>query len=202
MADKNSIIINLFGAPGAGKSTLAAALFADLKCCGFNCELVTEYAKDLTWAKRFGELKVQPYIFGKQLLRIERVVNQVDYIITDSPLLLSLIYTNNEWPESYRQAVHDIFCNYNNINFLLRRYKPYNQAGRNQTEEESDNIHTELRKLLLAYNVSYTELISSTPERLVRDIKANVPLTYGVPAGYNGGETEHKINLKIYEGEE
>jgi adenylylsulfate kinase-like enzyme len=40
-------VINLFGGPGTGKSTLAAALFTDLKMKGINAELVTEFAKDL-----------------------------------------------------------------------------------------------------------------------------------------------------------
>lgn len=43
------IVINLFGEPGAGKSTGAAYVFAMLKMNGVNAELVTEYAKDITW---------------------------------------------------------------------------------------------------------------------------------------------------------
>ena len=40
------IVVNLFGAPGAGKSTGAAYIFAMLKMAGINAELVTEFAKD------------------------------------------------------------------------------------------------------------------------------------------------------------
>ena len=40
------LVINLFGAPGAGKSTAAAYIFANLKMKGINCELITEYEKD------------------------------------------------------------------------------------------------------------------------------------------------------------
>ena len=43
----------LRGAPGAGKSTLAAYTFAKLKMMNVNCELVTEFAKDKTWEKNF-----------------------------------------------------------------------------------------------------------------------------------------------------
>ena len=38
-------IINLIGEPSAGKSTIAAELFAKMKKAGYNVELVTEYAK-------------------------------------------------------------------------------------------------------------------------------------------------------------
>ena len=41
-----TIVVNLFGAPGAGKSTGAAYIFALLKMAGIEAELVTEFAKD------------------------------------------------------------------------------------------------------------------------------------------------------------
>jgi len=40
------IVVNLFGAPGAGKSTGAAYIFAMLKLMDLNVELITEFAKD------------------------------------------------------------------------------------------------------------------------------------------------------------
>ena len=46
---KKPIVVNLAGAPGAGKSTGAAKIFSDLKMLGINCELVGEFAKDKTW---------------------------------------------------------------------------------------------------------------------------------------------------------
>lgn len=171
--------MNLFGAPSSGKSTLAAALFADLKCNGFNCELVTEFAKDMTWAQRHHEMRVQPYIFGKQLARIERVMNKVDIIITDSPLLLSLIYTTDEWPTSYILSVIDIFGMYKNVNFLLKRVKKYNPTGRNQTEEESDEIYKQIMEILSVTDTPYTFINSFKDDLnwMVKEVKNIIPLT-------------------------
>ena len=45
---KKPLVINLFGAPGVGKSTGAAKVFTELKQLGVNCELVGEVAKDIT----------------------------------------------------------------------------------------------------------------------------------------------------------
>lgn len=174
--NKNSIVVNLFGPPGSGKSTLAAALFADLKCNDLNCELVTEFAKDMTWAQRHHEMRVQPYIFGKQLARIERVMNKVDIIITDSPLLLSLIYTTDEWPTSFISSVIDIFGMYKNCNFLLKRSKKYNSAGRNQTEEESDALYDKIKILLDESNTTFYNL-EGTKDILVEQVKQKLPLT-------------------------
>lgn len=153
-----SKIINLFGAPCAGKSSLAARLYSDYSCGGIKCELVTEFAKDLTWAERFKDMRVQPYIFGKQLLKIERLIGKVDVIITDSPLLLSLIYTTEKWPPSYSQSVYEIYNGHNNYNFLLHRNWEYSSVGRNQTEKEATEIHEKIEGLLHGYNVHYVDL--------------------------------------------
>ena len=41
-----AIVINLYGGPCCGKSTVSAGLFYELKCLGVECELTGEYAKD------------------------------------------------------------------------------------------------------------------------------------------------------------
>ena len=42
-----TIVINLIGSPGTGKSTLASELFSKMKWKGHDVELVSEYAKEL-----------------------------------------------------------------------------------------------------------------------------------------------------------
>lgn len=69
------MIINLFGGPGSGKSTLASLIFSEMKLKNINCELVTEYAKQLTWQDRQNTLKNQLYVLGKQLERIRCCYN-------------------------------------------------------------------------------------------------------------------------------
>lgn len=57
------IVVNLFGAPGAGKSTGAAYIFSLLKMAGVNAELVTEFAKDKTWEHNTKALDNQVYMY-------------------------------------------------------------------------------------------------------------------------------------------
>lgn len=165
-----TLIVNLFAGPGAGKSTTAAGLFHHLKMIGVNCELVTEYAKDLTWEERRGTLTNQPYIFGKQYNRMYRLLDKVDAIITDSPLPLSVYYDGNKSPESFRQSVVDIFKQMRNLNFFIQRSKRYVTTGRKQTEVEARNIDNELATLLEKYEVPYT-LVPGTQSGLKKIIK-------------------------------
>lgn len=169
-------VINLFAAPGSGKSTTAAGLFFRLKNMGVNAELAGEYAKDLTWAGRHSTLKDQIYVFGKQHHRLHRLKDDCDLVIADSPILLGLAYVSSDYPPCYHQTVEWAFNQYDNINFLITRTKPYNPKGRNQTEAQSDDKQKEIISLLTRHNVDYTtvtgdedglEIILSTVKKVI-----------------------------------
>lgn len=151
------IIVNLFGAPGAGKSTGAAYIFSKLKMANINAELVTEFAKDKVWEETHAPFENQLYMLAKQYFRITRCENKVDVIVTDSPILLSLIYNNDHerlGPE-FDTLVKHLFNYYNNYNIMLKRVKPYNPVGRFQTENESDKLSGRIENMLLELNVPY-----------------------------------------------
>ena len=132
-------VINLFAGPGTGKSTTCAATFAELKYLGVNTEMVTEYAKDAVWERRGEKLfRAQEYIFGKQHFRLSRVADEVDFAITDSPLLLSLVYMPEDfYLPTLRQTIKEAHDRYESINIFLNRNKPYNPKGRTQNENEA-----------------------------------------------------------------
>lgn len=176
-----TLIVNLFAGPGAGKSTTAAGLFQKLKRNGITCELVTEFAKDITWENRTHALQCQPYIFGKQLKNLTRVIGQVDVAITDSPILLSYVY-GKAWPQSFRDGVVDIFQQMNNLNYFISRDKPYVQIGRKQTETEARGLDLTIKELLDTKNVNYTtiefgsivEQYENNLNRIERDVRSRL----------------------------
>lgn len=167
------MIVNLFGVPGAGKSTGAAYIFSRLKMEGVNCELVTEFAKDKVWEQTEKVFKNQAYIFGKQSFKISRCHDKVDVVITDSPLPLSIFYNHDpRLTENFNNAVMDFFNSYKNLNYLLLRTKPYNPVGRMQTEEESNNLKQPMIDLLVSRGIDYKEEFGEVEgyERIVSDI--------------------------------
>lgn len=150
------LVLNIFGGPCSGKSTAAAGVFHRLKIAEVNCELVTEVAKDLTWEERRMTLKCQPYVFAKQMKRLWRLKGQVDVVITDSPILLSVVYAGGDWPESFKTYVADQFREFNNLNVFLRRDKVYNPVGRGGTRKLAIELDEEIMKIMLDNRILMT----------------------------------------------
>lgn len=173
---KKPIVVNLFAGPGAGKSTAVAYIFSQLKMKGVNCELITEFAKDKTWEKNYSALKCQEYVFGKQSYKMDRCRDQVDVIITDSPLPLGVFYNQNPvLGRHYESLVMDVFNTYDNLNFFINRTRPYNPVGRNQTEEEAKEIDNRIKAFCQEHDISY--LIKDGTERGYIDI-VDITLRY------------------------
>lgn len=152
------LVLNFYAGPGSGKSTMAAGCFHELKSRGVNCELVTEYAKDKTWEGSPKSIfNNQLYIFGKQHHRQFRLIDNVDVIITDSPLLLSIhyanFYENPPLASAFEHLVSLTYFTFNNMNFFVDRVKEYNPKGRNQTEAEAKAMDREILDVLDRYGI-------------------------------------------------
>jgi hypothetical protein len=146
-------IVNLLAGAGCGKSTMASRIFAELKDLNINCELVSEFAKDLVWEERTATFSNELYIFAKQQHRIHRLIGKVDVIVTDAPLLLKLMYMPKDL--DFSNLVLDIHNKYNNMNFVLNRVKPYNPIGKNQDEDEARVYDSKIKSLLDLHDIKY-----------------------------------------------
>lgn len=161
---KETLFVNLFAGPGAGKSTTAAGLFYKLKTNHFNAELIQEYAKDKVWAEDFKTLSFQPYILGKQLYRQFRVMNQVDVAVTDSPVLLSHIYQGFGWVDGADDVLLKQFNLFKNLNIMLVRdtiAHPYNPKGRTQTENEAKDLDFKILNMMKYFDLKFHSVVVS-----------------------------------------
>lgn len=146
-------VVNLFGGPGSGKTTTAAGLFAELKARGHNVEFAHEYAKELCWEKN-PRIAHQLSIFAEQSWRIQRLDSQVEFVITDSPLLLSLVY-GQHMPVAFHSLVMTEHKQKPSFNVFIQRVKPYQPAGRYQDESGAIVLDLEIRRMLDDNRVSY-----------------------------------------------
>ena len=156
---KKPTIINLFGGPGAGKSTSAAFIFAELKMRGVDCELVREFAKYKTWERNLKIFDNQTYIFGKQSYKMSILHGEVDVVITDSPLMLSVIYETTS--EHLKNHVMELFNSYNNINYFIERTNPYKINGRHQDEKEAIKLDQKVISCLELNDISFKYINSN-----------------------------------------
>lgn len=152
-------VINLWGAPGSGKSTTAAGLFSIMKLKQKKVELVTEFAKDLTYEENFITLSNQFAVSGQQDHRLRRLTNHVDYVITDSPLPIGVFYASGVYKSDwFTLAVWGAYKSYNNIDFFIRRVKPYANFGRTQTEDEANQIAIDMEEFMLKNSIEYSSV--------------------------------------------
>jgi hypothetical protein len=148
MNDNNTVVINLFGGSGCGKSTTAALLYSRLKILGNHVELVREYVKNWAWNNRKPGEWDPLYFLGKQSSYESLLYGKVDYIVTDSPLLLVGVYQefNLKGRENYVSVAAQSFILHAQKhgiiykNFFLKRNKPFDPRGRYETEEQAKQV--------------------------------------------------------------
>lgn len=170
-------VINLLGGSGLGKSTTAAGLFYHMKLKGINCELVREYVKNWAWEGKSIKLYDQSYIFGKQSNYESKLYGKVDYIITDSPLLLGTIYESfyngdsviSESVKKFIKLAENNNVEY--INILLERHKPFDTRGRYETKETAEKVDKYIENFLNKENIKYLKLNAIDEERTQEILK-------------------------------
>lgn len=165
-------VINLFAGSSTGKSTLASALFTEMKLRGINCELVREYIKVWAWEGRTPGKYDQIYIFGQQAYSEGLLYEKVDYIITDSPLYLVpfyeeyLIKKNIVAPAVFNFIKHAEDHGVSFHNFWLNRPESFDPRGRYETKDQAIAIDKALKEWLTTHNVNFTELSETHTDRV------------------------------------
>ncbi|HBM98073.1 MAG TPA: hypothetical protein DD413_01470, partial [Ruminococcus sp.] len=171
--ERNTIVINAFAGPGAGKTTSCLEIAEKLKKQGFVTEYVQEYAKELVWDNKLdllnGSMENQFAILQEQLNRIDRLYGKVDFIVTDSPVLLNATYLK-ESNEKYVKAVQEIYSHFDNFNYFVERnVEAFETEGRIHNLEQSLQIDDELKDTLAELNLEYNTYNHSTIDNIVQD---------------------------------
>lgn len=125
-------VINLYGGPGCGKSTLAAATFAYLKRLGYNAELMREPFKAGIWDGYRAGLEDAVWIAGTiyhELMQYKR--GGVDVVVSDCPLLLGRIYAQPE-DSTLKLYLLELYSRFRNVDVLVQRSltQEYSKDGR------------------------------------------------------------------------
>ena len=160
-----SKIINLYSRPGGGKSSIASGLTYELKKRHLTVNNPYEFAKELSWENNLTAINDQLFVLANQHHGIVKSYNKVDYIVTDSPILLSLIYknkyTDNKYPsylydEYFDKLILNIHRSYDSINIFLDSDRTsHNNLERFHDIIESKKIDKEILNMLKVNDVDF-----------------------------------------------
>lgn len=187
MKNKKLIVINIFGAPSAGKSATMLGLTYYMKLKRFSVEQTPEFAKELAIEKRYNMFGKQLYILGEQSKRLEVLKGQYDFAVTDCPLQLISYYTPDDYIKSFQPMVDELFDTYENVNYFLERKHAFENEGRVHDDKQSIIIEKELKSFLDEKNIKYTilETCENIPENVVRYILNDILKLYPDFVGNN-----------------
>ena len=171
--NKEPIVINGYGGPGAGKSTACLEITAALKKEGYNAEYVQEYAKELVYEKDMEMLDGSPEhqyeILKEQTRRMDRLYDQVDFIVTDSPVMLNTIYNKQLTPE-YESLVNELQGEYINYSFFMERdASNFEEEGRIHNLTESIEKDNEIKDMLQKNAIKYKTYNHENVNEIVND---------------------------------
>ena len=152
------LVVNLFGAPGAGKSSLALLVSGLLKTSypEFSVECPDEFAKTIVYDEAHKALSCQLYIAGRQQWQIARCEGHADIVVCDSPVLMSWVYgseNGNKVPPEFFDVCRFYHSKYDTLNFLLFRDHEFDRRGRIHTHDDELRINTKILDTLKAARV-------------------------------------------------
>ena len=176
---KNTLIINVLGGPGVGKTTIASDLFVRFKRKELDVEIVSEFAKELVWEGRNEAFDDRLYMHGEQNHRLMQMNGKLDYIITDSPLFLTSVYNSyylkDKFPKSYNQMIDNMTLEtiklYNNKTYYLERNTDYKTIGRRENKSTASKIDELIIKYLDDNNIEYKKLsLKKAAKEIIKDL--------------------------------
>lgn len=130
---------------------------------------VSEYAKELVWDENYEALANQEAIFEEQAHRINRLIGKVDVIVTDSLVLFSEIYGQNNSDE-FKERIWNEHNNHDKFNLFINRGKKFEKEGRIHNLDESIEIDNQIKSMLEENSVYFGNYYHKTVPVIVDNI--------------------------------
>lgn len=169
---KDTKIINIYGGPCAGKTTAASGVFCELKKLGYDCGLVAEMATELVYDEAYKVMKDQLYLFANQYHRTYRMLGKVDFIVTDSPFLMNVVYDSTK-DEDFKKFIFSKINKFKSqsLDFFIKRGEDFSEIGRIHTLEQSKELDNVIRDLIKDADINVIEVEQNNAvEKIVKTV--------------------------------
>jgi nicotinamide riboside kinase len=180
-------LIQIFGAPSSGKSTLASELYTEMKKKGFNSILVNEYSTEYIAEYGIPNSPIdQMFIFYKQLNKEIMFLESKDYVICDSSSILNYFYFRQLFSEklskkdiaSINHLQKEILKHINTIDQIF--YVPpivsddVSDGIRYHNEEQITKIDRWIKSYLELENIGHIDLSNISREDRIKFILSRI----------------------------
>lgn len=119
-----------------------------------------------------GSYENQRALVAEQARRIERLVGKVAVIVTDSPILLGLLYQKESY-QDLEQFAFEKYSAMNNFNLFIKRgnESAFEQAGRIHSKEQSITLDERILSFLEQHQIYYGIYSRNQTERIAANIQ-------------------------------
>lgn len=151
-----TIHVHLLGAPSMGKTTLAAAIYLELKMRGVRSTLVQEVAQERIWEGTMSK-DAQVEVTTEQIRRENATEGRVEVIVTESPPLLGLLYGHDRDTATLERLVSSAMNKWRVYPILVKRTlhpDHYDGHGRLQNCLEALEKAAQLEALLQKWGIT------------------------------------------------
>ena len=155
------MLVNMFGAPSSGKSTIAANVFARLKTDGIPAEFISERAREVIAKFKFKKIKTMSDEMQLEILEAQYHAetyfkHSTDYpVIADSSTLLTLAYGTESFFQRYgdrvQQLVSNIVSEMDVVFYLPLRDSVQDDPNRIHNYEQCLEVDSKIRNILNTY---------------------------------------------------
>ena len=176
MNNKKTVILNLFGSNRIKKSLTMSKLYLALKGLGYSVETVQESSKEFLFQKGHIELLDQLDIISSLTKKEKRYYENVDFVIMESPILVSPFwekhFTGYETTWSIADQFTRIAANEYNIEYInlflrLNKVSKSNLSSRNDiSEDDVKSIHKKLQNWMHEKEIAYHFIDAKDDDRV------------------------------------
>jgi len=123
------LLVNFVGAPGAGKTTMMAGAYFEMKISGWDVECIHEVSKERILENDQFTLSNEILMFAEKLRRALRL-NNIDIALTDCSLRQSAYYAEGQFGCLGEQFFREVSDKFDNIYVIVDRTHAYVPEGR------------------------------------------------------------------------